>query len=270
VKYIPAGVIENRPLLSEFSRPGARTMLQSNILWLRCPEIARVAKPGQFIMVCASPAKCTLPRPFSVHQVNGDYIALFYAVWENGIGTSWLSQRTRGETVHLFGPLGNGFSINPNAKNLLLVAGGLGIAPLYFLADRAMKDGRKVRLLYGTANANRYPEKDLPRGVELISVTEDGAVGKKGMVTDLLPELAEAADQIFVCGQMAMYRAMVLKKNELKLDGKPVQVSLEVRMGCGLGVCYGCTVKTKAGPRQACKDGPVFNLDDVLWEELVL
>jgi dihydroorotate dehydrogenase electron transfer subunit len=245
-------------------------MLQSNILWLRCPEIARAAKPGQFVMVCASPAKCTLPRPFSVHQINGDYIALFFAVWEDGIGTNWLSQRARGETVHLFGPLGNGFTIEPAAKSLLLMAGGLGIAPLYFLADYAQNKGYKVRLLYGTANANRYPEKDMPRGVEVISATEDGAVGKKGLVTDLLSDLADGADQIFACGQMTMYRDMALKKNELKIDRKPVQVSLEVRMGCGLGVCYGCTVKTKAGPRQACKDGPVFDLNDVLWEELVL
>jgi len=270
VRQIPARVIENRQLLSEFSRPHARTMLHSNILWLHCPEIAREARPGQFVMVCASPAKCTLPRPFSIHQVNDENIALFFAVWEDGIGTNWLSQRTRGEAVHLFGPLGNGFSINPAAKNLLLVAGGLGIAPLYFLAEHAMKDGCKVRLLYGTANINRYPEKDMPRGVELISATEDGAVGKKGLVTDLLPHLADGADQIFACGQMAMYRDMSLKKGELKLDGKPVQVSLEVRMGCGLGVCYGCTVKTKEGLRQACKDGPVFDLDDVLWEELVI
>src|SRR4030042_1771435 len=116
MRQISARVIENRRLLPEFSRPRARTMLQSNILWLHCPEIAKEAKPGQFVMVCASPAKCTLPRPFSIHQVNDENIALFFAVWEDGIGTNWLSQRTKGATVPLFGPLGNGFTIEPAAK----------------------------------------------------------------------------------------------------------------------------------------------------------
>ena len=76
------------------------------------------------------------------------------------------------------------------------------------------------------------------------------------------------ADQVFACGPMPMYRNMARKKRELKLEGRPVQVSLEVRMGCGLGVCYGCTVRTKSGLKQVCKDGPVFDLDDILWDEV--
>ncbi|MQY72862.1 MAG: hypothetical protein GH142_04240, partial [Dehalococcoidia bacterium] len=81
---------------------------------------------------------------------------------------------------------------------------------------------------------------------------------------------AEQVDQVFACGPMPMYRDMFNRQRELKLEGRPVQVSLEVRMGCGVGVCYGCTVKTKSGLKQACKDGPVFNLDDMLWNELNL
>lgn len=84
------------------------------------------------------------------------------------------------------------------------------------------------------------------------------------MVTDLLPDFAGGADQIFACGPTAMYETMAQMP---ELRDKPVQVSLEVRMGCGLGVCYGCTVKTRSGLRQVCKDGPVFDLDDVLWED---
>ncbi len=86
------------------------------------------------------------------------------------------------------------------------------------------------------------------------------------MITDLLPGFVDWADQVFACGPMSMYRDMVRQKQELKLEGKPVQVSLEVRMG--RGVCYGCTVKTKGGLKQVCQDGPVFDLDDVLWDEL--
>ena len=88
------------------------------------------------------------------------------------------------------------------------------------------------------------------------------------MVTDLVPDFADWADQVFACGPMPMYRDMVMKKGKMKLEGKPVQISLEMRMGCGLGVCYGCTVKTKNGLKQVCKDGPVFDLGDILWDEL--
>ncbi|UCG54655.1 MAG: dihydroorotate dehydrogenase electron transfer subunit, partial [Dehalococcoidia bacterium] len=121
---------------------------------------------------------------------------------------------------------------------------------------------------YGTVDKHRYPEDLLPSPIELVSVTEDDSVGRKGMVTDILPDYVNWADQIFACGPLPMYRDMARRKQELKLDAKPVQISLEVRMGCGLGVCYGCTVKTKTGLRQVCKDGPVFNLDDILWNQL--
>ena len=87
------------------------------------------------------------------------------------------------------------------------------------------------------------------------------------MVTELLPDHIDWADQVFVCGPMPMYVDMYRRRQEL-LKGKPAQISLEVRMGCGLGICYGCTVKTRSGLRQVCRDGPVFDLDDIIWDEL--
>ena len=271
MKQVKAKVITNEQILGELRRHRdilrpftLRDILGSWIIWLRCPEIAQEAKPGQFVMVCCG-KELTLPRPFSIHQISGDHLALFYAVWEGGKGTNWLSQRQLGDTVELFGPLGNGFSISPTSKNLLLVAGGIGIAPLYFLAEQALNKGYAVTLLYGSANKSRY-QVLLP--LKLVDATEDGTIGYKGMVTDLLPNFAVQADQIFACGPIPMYRDMAAKKQELKLEGKPVQISLEVRMGCGHGVCYGCTVKAKTGLRQVCTDGPVFKLDDILWDEL--
>ncbi len=235
------------------------------LIWLKSPRIASIAVPGQFIMVrCGE--ETLLRRPLSIHQVDGSKIALLFAVV--GKGTRWLSERQTGDMVDIFGPMGNGFSINPASDRLLLVAGGVGIAPLYFLAQDALKREGSVTLLYGTADANRYPERLLPPKIKPVPITEDGTVGKKGRVTDLLPEFTGWADQIFACGPMAMYRDMAFKKQELKLEGKPVQISLEVMMGCGFGVCYGCTVKTKSGPKQVCKDGPVFDLQDILWDEL--
>jgi dihydroorotate dehydrogenase electron transfer subunit len=211
-----------------------------------------------------------LPRPFSIHQVNGDSIDLFFNVWENGKGTQWLAHRRAGDTLKLVGPLGNGYEIHPKARHLLLLAGGIGIAPLVFLADEAVKRGLSVTLLYGTPTRHRYsPERLLPE-IELVTVTEDGSIGRKGMITDFLPDFIGGADQIFACGPMPMYWDMTLRKRELRLEGKPVQISLEVRMGCGVGVCYGCTVKTKSGLKQVCKDGPIFDLDDILWGELGL
>jgi len=270
LKQASASVIEDRRILGSFTRPQRRNLLSSWIIRLNCPEIAREAKPGQFVMVRCG-GECILPRPFSIHQVSEDKIALFYAVWEDGRGTGWLSRRKAGENIDLFGPLGNGFSIQTTSGSVLLVAGGAGIAPLHFLIDKALEQDKEVTLLLGAQTASQlYPERLLPSGIRLVKATEDGTTGEKGMVTELLPEYANRADQVFACGPMPMYRDMASQRQRLKLEGKPVQISLEVRMGCGLGVCYGCTVKTKNGLRQVCKDGPVFELDDILWGELGL
>jgi len=232
-------------------------------MWLDCPALASAARPGQFVMVDCG-AECLLLRPFSIHRVNEDgQIALFFVVLEDGKGTQWLSRRKAGDSVRLLGTLGNGFTINIDANNLLLVAGGNGIAPLYFLADDALKRGYSVRILYGTADTKRCP---LPPEVELVSATEDGSAGYKGRITDLIPEHIGWADQVFACGPLPMYRAMAAKRRKLLKD-KPTQISLEMRLGCGVGVCYGCTIKTKVGLKQVCQDGPVFDLDAVVWGE---
>ncbi|MFC1932007.1 dihydroorotate dehydrogenase electron transfer subunit [Chloroflexota bacterium] len=237
------------------------------IIGLRCPEFQE-AKPGQFVMVRCG-AECLLPRPFTIHQLKNDNISLYLGVWEDGQGTNWLSQRQIGDAIELFGPLGNGFSIYQNSQNLLLLAGGIGIAPLHFLAQEALNEGYSVSMIFGAQSKTQlYPKNLLPSGIKLVATTEDGTVGHKGMITDLLPNFTDWADQVFACGPLAMYRDMALKKRELKLEGKPIQVSLEARMGCGRGVCYGCTIKTKQGLKRVCQDGPVFNLDDVLWDEL--
>jgi dihydroorotate dehydrogenase electron transfer subunit len=234
-------------------------MAGAYLLWLEAPQIAQEARPGQFVMVRCE--EYQLRRPLSIHLFEGDEIALLFNIV--GGGTQWLSQRQPGDKLDLLGPLGNGFKVNPNAKNLYLVAGGIGIAPLVFLAEEAVKQGKEVTLLYGTASAAQlYPH--LP-DAKIITATEDGSKGKKGMITDILHDFIKDADQLFACGPLAMYKTMA-QMPELKK--KPVQISLEVRMGCGLGVCYGCTVKTKNGLKQVCRDGPVFELNDILWAEL--
>ncbi len=174
--------------LKGLDRPQGQNIRFSQTITLGCPKIASIARPGQFVMVNCGP-DCTLPRPFSVHQViDKERLVLYFAVLEDGKGTDWLSNRRKGDAVSLFGPLGNGFSVQPSSHNLLLVAGGIGVAPLHFLAEETLKNGHSVTMLYGTADETSYPEA-LPR-LELVRATEDGSVGHHGMVTDLLPKLA--------------------------------------------------------------------------------
>ncbi len=242
-------------------------MPRAHLIWLEAPQITSQAKPGQFVMVrCGEKGEYQLRRPLSIHQREGNKIALLFSVV--GGGTQWLSQRQPGDRLDLLGPLGNGFTINPESKNLLIVAGGIGIAPLVFLANEAVGRGLEVTLLYGTPSATQlYPSKLLPK-VKLVTTTEDGTAGEKGLIIDYLDNSLDWADQTFACGPLPMYHNMANNYPQLQQSGKPVQISLEVRMGCGLGVCYGCTVKTRSGLKQVCKDGPIFELDDILWEEL--
>ena len=263
-----------------------RVMPGIYLMWIEAPYIASSVQPGQFITV-----RCedfTLRRPLSIHRVSGEReIALLFKV--TGKGTLWLSQRQTGDRIDILGPLGNGFSIERGVKNLLLVAGGLGIAPLIFLMQHASAQHRII-LIHGVSTAAQlYPFSSLsvthipspsegvghgksearsqlpslPNGVQFITVTEDGSMGKKGMATDILPDFLDWADQLYACGPVDMYKTMAP-------IAPKCQVSLEVRMGCGFGACYGCTINTRKGLKQVCRDGPVFELEDIIWQEVRL
>jgi dihydroorotate dehydrogenase electron transfer subunit len=244
---------------------------ETRIIWLEAPEIATTAQPGQFVMVrCGEDT--LLRRPISVHRLDGDRLALLVAVV--GKGTRWLSERKKGETIDIFGPMGNGFTLYPDFDNLLLVAGGIGIAPLAFFADTALANGKKVTFITGARSANcllpvSSPQKLYDGGMmaasmHVINATEDGSEGFKGMATDLIPHYLDGIDQVFACGPVEMYRTMAEMP---ELEGKAVQISLEIMMGCGIGVCYGCTIRTKKGLKQVCKDGPVFDIEEIVWEK---
>lgn len=238
----------------------------THLLWAQAPELAATARPGQFAMLrCCDDLERMLRRPLTVHQVDGENVAFLYRVV--GDGTTWLSARREGQHVDILGPLGNGFKVDDQSRRLLLVAGGMGFAPLRFLADRAVSDGRDVTLLLGAKTASElYPANLMPQGIKVVAVTEDGSAGEKGLVTRFLGPCAGNADQVFACGPEPMYRSLLRDRSAWPKHLR-AQVSLEVRMGCGVGACLSCTIKTKSGPRHACKDGPVFDLDDVLWGE---
>ena len=237
------------------------------LMWLEAPQVAELAKPGQFVMVrCGESHDPLLRRPLGIHRVdNTGRVALLFGKVRRG--TTWLSQRAPGDSVDLVGPLGIPFLVKPATRNLLLLAGGIGFTPLAFMAETWIKDDRDVTLLMGARSAQwLYPTNDLPEGMVIVKATEDGSEpeGRTGLVTQIVSEFAGWADQVFACGPAAMYRSMARLGC---LKGKSVQVSLEERMACGLGACYGCTVKTKMGPKQVCHDGPVFELSDLVWQE---
>ena len=258
-----------------------------HLMWIEAHDIAHSVLPGQFITV-----RCgdfTLRRPFSIHQVSSNNVIAIEAKQSQiailfkiaGKGSLWLSQRQTGDRIDILGPLGRGYIIEPGAKKLLLVAGGIGIAPLVFLMQYASSQ-HQITLIHGvSAAAQLYPFfsegkkrsrlSPLPNGVQFVPVTEDGSLGEKGLATDILPDFLDTADQVYACGPSDMYKAMAemslrAKRSNLKLT--KCQVSLEVRMGCGFGACYSCTINTKKGLKQVCRDGPVFELEDIIWQEV--
>jgi dihydroorotate dehydrogenase electron transfer subunit len=177
--------------------------------------------------------------------------------------------------VDMLGPRGQGFRVEDSSRKLLLIGGGMGIAPLYFLAEKALAEDRDVVLVYGCHTATAmYPEDMLPAGTRLSVATQDGTSGYRGIVTDLLQGLPSGFDQALAAGPVEMYRA--LQQGDfpaLKVGAGlalPVQVTLEVRLGCGFGACFGCAIPTADGIRLVCKDGPVFELSQVLPEGLRL
>ncbi len=256
------------------------------LLRLDAPEIVEHARSGQFLHVHSGWAlDPLLRRPLSLHRIGrersarvagtseigggqpslvfgrpnpGEIEILFARV---GRGTTLLAQSMPGDALSVIGPLGNGFSIEPKTRNLLLVAGGLGIAPLVALADEAIRREMTVTLLAGARSKDGIlPACLLPPEVEYVVCTDDGSQGRHGVVTQLVPELLDWADQVFACGPRAMIEALAC----LRLPtSKTVQVSLEERMACGVGACLGCVTPTRKGLQRVCRDGPVFNLKEL-------
>jgi dihydroorotate dehydrogenase electron transfer subunit len=236
-------------------------------LFLRAESPVGEIFPGQFAMVdCGK--KFSLRRPLSVHYATNKSFSLL--VKNAGKGTEQLNKLQVKDSLNLLLPLGNGFNINPASHKVLLVAGGIGIAPLYFLATEALKKGIGTTLLMGAATRKHlYPRQLLPEGLDFKPVTEDGSSGTKARVTDVIIDYLDDADQVFVCGPLNMYKTLtnIIKSSNFKNN---IQVSLEVRMGCGFGVCNGCTIKTKNGLKKVCTDGPVFEFNEVDWESVNL
>ena len=233
------------------------------LTWFQAPALVPGASPGRFLMVrLAEASDPLLPRPMSYHRVRaGREVGILYQA--RGRVTTMLSEQPPGTEALLWGPLGRGFSVRPAAQNLLLVAGGMGVAPLVWLAEESVAKGKNVTFVIGARDASVLPPSSLlPPQVELMVATEDGSAGRKGMASEVFEECLPWADQVFACGPHAMYESMAAVVRLLR-NRTPVQVLLETPMACGMGLCYGCAVETRRGVRQVCHDGPRFDLRDV-------
>lgn len=233
------------------------------VTWFQSASLTAGTKPGQFVMVHCSVEQADpyFARAFSYYKVEGDRFALLYA--DIGRGTHWLSQRVRGDVVRIYGPLGNGLRLPREHGNLLLVGGGVGIAPMVDMARRAVEQGHSVVAMMGArTEAALLPAQEWPKEVEYVAVTEDGSVGPKGFVTSHLGQYQEWASRIYACGPNAMFESLAA---ELRHNGRRQrpEILMEENMPCGWGMCYGCAIFTNRGVKLCCKDGPRFQLFDV-------
>ena len=236
--------------------------------WYSAPEIGASAEVGQFVMLRCRDDEALdplLPRAMSFHRLREtagerQWSILFYVV---GRGTRWLAEREPGDVVSAYGPLGRGFEIKRSSQNLLLIGGGIGIAPLVWLADCGVASGKNVTLLIGARRESLvFPARLLPPEVEVVVTTEDGSMGRRGLVSEALEELLPWCDQAFACGPNAMFQALAAVRRKSAVR-KPLQILTEEAMCCGTGICYSCAVVTRKGVRLVCKDGPRFDIGDV-------
>ena len=262
---------------------------------LEASFIAKEASPGQFVQIqCNDNLDPLLRRPFSIHRVGNKTIEILYEVI--GKGTDMLSKKKEGDFLDVLGPLGAGFrepsaacpersrrvSCQPSA---ILIAGGMGVAPLAFLAEELIKKKIKVVVLIGAKTKKEILcEKDFRKiGAEVHVATDNGSKGFKGYVSKLfenllstachersrrvdcqLPALSEVEGATtYTCGPQPMLKSIagICKKKKIAC-----QVSVEEKMACGIGACLGCAVKVRGGYKLACKDGPVFNAQEIIWD----
>lgn len=221
------------------------------VIAMRAPEIAATVRAGQFVNLGWSPGPL-LRRPFSVYRTDGEQIeVLLKAV---GAGTAQLLAMESGDRISCLGPLGRGFEIS--GSGVLLISGGLGIAPMPLAARDARANGARVTWVHGArTQADLCDEAD---GDEVIWATDDGSQGFRGTAVDAAPD----ADVVLACGPNRMLAAVAQRWPQ-------AQVAVETYMGCGTGVCLGCAVPLKRGGYdRACKEGPVYRARDIDWPAL--
>lgn len=235
-------------------------------LVIECPEVAAIAQPGQFVHIRVD--GFTLRRPISICGIDRDKGTLRIVFEIRGEGTAELSKLNEGSLIDMLAPLGHGFTINPDFKKVVLIGGGIGTPPMLPLAEIY---GEKATVITGfrSANAVILQEDFKKTGAETILCTDDGSLGIHGFVTEPFEALVNMGDidAVYACGPTLMLKNIAVLCNERCVDF--CEISLEERMACGIGACLGCACRTKRNDEEyfahVCKDGPVFNAEEVLW-----
>ena len=217
---------------------------------------AAIQNAGQFVNIALD--GFYLRRPISVCDFSENFLKIIYKIV--GKGTELMAKMQSGEQLEMLTGLGNGFSVN-NCQKPLLVGGGVGVPPMYRLAKDLVAQGKQVSVVLGfnTCEEIFYKNEFEALGTNVYVATADGSVGTKGFVTDAIAANKIEADYFYACGPLPMLRALY---DTLDIDG---EMSFEERMGCGFGVCMGCSCKTKNGYKRICKEGPVLKKDEIVW-----
>ena len=244
---------------------------------LVAPAVAARFRPGQFISLAVGgpDTSMMLSRAFSIHEVRADHggtVEFIFAA--RGRGTHWLAERRARDVLDAVGPLGRPFPLPRDPANCLLVGGGYGSAPLFALAARLRERRCEVDFLLGAASGDRVFGALTARrtGRSATITTEDGSLGSRGLVTDMLDQVIHdgRTDVIYACGPMPMLRQVTVLARRYDI---PVQVSVEEAMGCGTGVCMTCVLPVTGSDgitrmTRSCVDGPVFRGEQVRWDDI--
>jgi dihydroorotate dehydrogenase electron transfer subunit len=261
-RLFKSSVIENRQIKKDHY-----------LLTLHPSEKIKQPEPGNFFMLSVdSGLDPLLKRPFSLHRrIGSDFQVLYRVV---GRGTGLLSRKKPGELLDVTGPLGNKFPVTKTQNKIIFIAGGLGIAPIFSLAEKLKK--KKPLLFYGARTKEELLCVDEFRslGIETVIATDDGSSGRKGNIVNVLKDFL-ASDSVrairesplhclYACGPKPMLMALSQLAIKYGLKG---YMALEQNMACGLGTCLGCVVNTKKGYKRVCKEGPVFKIEEIVWED---
>ena len=219
-------------------------------------DTSAIIAPGQFVNLKLD--GLFLRRPISVCDLEGNTLTIIYKVV--GAGTKAMSELLPGKELNILTGLGNGYDTSLSGNTPLLLGGGVGVPPMYLLAKKLLAEGKNVSVILGfnTKGEVFYEDEFRALGCKVTVTTADGSYGKKGFVTDAMPE---DYTYFYTCGPELMLKAVYRAS---KTSG---QMSFEKRMGCGFGACMGCSCKTITGYKRICKEGPVMKKEDILWED---
>jgi len=219
-------------------------------------------EPGQFIHILTTATY--IRRPLSIAGASENHIKILFQI--KGAGTRKLSEVSEGMLLDIIGPLGNSFPPVDGFEKIYLVAGGIGVAPLLFAATKIMEKNKNLKFFYGARTKKDLLVSVLPEGnYKRLLTTDDGSFGEKGSVLHIVEKesIEEKPDVIFSAGPLNMLKKLSAFCRENKIKA---YVSLENVMFCGLGVCQGCVIETSDGYKRVCKDGPVFNHEEIRWK----